>query len=314
MPRSSGNLAHMSRDSWKQLAAAQEGLITRAQLAAHGVDRWAVRHRVRSERWVEHAPTVLGTTTGSLSRIQLMWWGVLHAGGESQVGHLSAAEIHGLRNWHREDVTIVVHHGARIGAGLAGIQFVRSRHALGEWRRPQGLLPVSRIEPAVLGFAARQRNGRAAEGVVAAVVQQRLASPAALLDWIDRMRPLRGAARLRIALGEIAGGSHSVAEIDVRRLCRRFGLVLPVRQVRRRDASGRLRFTDCEWILPDGRILVLEVDGAFHMDVEHWEDDLVRQRALATPGRVSVRCTARELRDEPERVVTDLRRLGVPAA
>ena len=102
-----------------------------------------------------------------------------------------------------------------------------------------------------------------------------------------------------------------MAELDVARVCRRFGLPSPRRQTGRRDASGRRRFTDCEWVLPDGTVLVLEVDGGFHMEVEHWEDDLVRQRRLTTPGRLIVRCTARELRDEPEVVVRDLRALGL---
>lgn len=113
---------------------------------------------------------------------------------------------------------------------------------------------------------------------------------------------------------DIAGGAQSVGEIDVRRMCRDFGLRLPDRQVRRRDASGRLRFTDCEWRLADGRVLVLEVDGGFHMEVEHWEDDLARQRALTAPDRIVVRCTTRELRDQPDVVARDLRLLGVPAA
>ena len=102
------------------------------------------------------------------------------------------------------------------------------------------------------------------------------------------------------------GGATSLAELDINRMCRRFGLPTPARHVRRRDASGRRRFTDCEWVLPDGTVLVLEVDGAFHMDVEHWEDDIARQRGLSRPGRIVVRCTARELRDTPETVVRDL--------
>ena len=94
-------------------------------------------------------------------------------------------------------------------------------------------------------------------------------------------------------------------------MCRAYGLEPPVRQTKRRDAAGRLRFTDCDWRLGDGRVLVLEVDGGFHMEVEHWEDDLARQRALTTSDRVVVRCTARELRDDPAAVARDLRNLGV---
>ncbi|GAA3646315.1 hypothetical protein GCM10022237_02270 [Nocardioides ginsengisoli] len=74
------------------------------------------------------------------------------------------------------------------------------------------------------------------------------------------MSPLRGADRFRRALAEIAGGAQSAAEIDVRRMCRAAGLAAPSRQRPRRDSSGRLRFTDCEWRLADGQVLVLEVD------------------------------------------------------
>ena len=118
----------------------------------------------------------------------------------------------------------------------------------------------------------------------------------------------------RETLGEIADGSQSVAELDVLRLCRDYSLATPRQQTKRRDADGRIRFTDCEWLLSDGRTLVLEVDGAFHMDVEHWEDDLARQRALAAHDRVQIRCTARELRDVPGTIARDLRLLGVPRA
>jgi hypothetical protein len=132
--------------------------------------------------------------------------------------------------------------------------------------------------------------------------------------WLEDLAPLRRSAMLRQVLAEIAGGAQSVAEIDMKRLCRAFGLVPPVRQVKRRDSEGRIRFTDCEWRLPDGRTLVLEIDGAFHMDVESWEDDLARQRALSGRDRIIVRCTSREMRDGQERLARDLAALGVPRA
>ncbi|UMG91479.1 endonuclease domain-containing protein [Nocardioides sp. TF02-7] len=305
------------QESWRQVAAVaaqQGGLITRAQLGALGVDRWAVRHRIATGRWVEWTPTVIGTTTGELGRRQLMWLGVLHAGPPALVGDLTAAEVGGLRNWHRDDVTVLVPRGTDLGRPVPGIGFVQTRRPLPDLRRTDLRLPVCRLEPAVLHFAAYQDSRRTAEGVVAAVVQQRLTSPAALLAWLDRMQPLRWARILRAALVDIAGGAQSVAELDVRRMCRRFGLAAPARQTKRRDASGRVRFTDCEWRLRDGRVLVLEVDGGFHMEVEHWKDDIARQRALTSPDRVVVRCTARELRDQPDVVARDLRNLGVPAA
>jgi len=243
-----------------------------------------------------------------------MWLGVLHGGPEALIGDLSAAELAGLRNWHRDEITVLVPKDARAGMGYPGIRFVKTRRSLRELRHPGGELSRCRLEPAVLRFASVQRSTRTAEGVLAAVVQQQLTSAGRLLVWLDRMSPLRGAKRFRRVIEEIAGGAHSTSELDVTRMCKRCGLVLPTRQVRRRDASGRFRYTDCEWRLADGRVLMLEVDGSFHMDVDHWENDLARQRALTSSHRLVVRCTSRELRDDPDRVAHDLLALGVPAA
>ena len=304
----------MRDERWRALAAAQGGLLTRAQLGGLGFDRWAVGHRIATDRWVERTPTVIGTTTGALTREQQMWLGTLHAGGDCLIGDLTAAEVGGLRNWHRDEVTVLVPRSTDVGDPIAGVRFVETRRPLREFRRRDLELPVCQIEPAILHFAAYQRSSRTAEGVVAAAVQQQVTTPDALLRWVERMRPLRWARLFRRALAEIAGGAHSVAELDVRRMCRSFCLATPHRQTKRRDASGRVRFTDCEWKLADGRTLVLEVDGGFHMQVEHWEDDLARQRALTAPDRVIVRCTARELREEPGDIARDLRNLGVPSA
>lgn len=127
------------------------------------------------------------------------------------------------------------------------------------------------------------------------------------------MRPLRRAPLLRTTLKDIVGGSESLAEIDLVRLCRRHGIPVPRRQVKRRDSTRRLRYTDCEWELVDGRVLILEIDGSFHMDATQWELDLTRQRRLSANGRIIIRCTARELRENPESVLRDLKRYGLCA-
>jgi hypothetical protein len=300
----------MTRASWRPLAAAQHGAISRRQLLALGYDWTYAQRRIQSERWVERTDYVLSTTTGPATWHQRVWTGVLHAGGDAIVGGLSAPEWYGLKNWHRDEVTILVDDDLSFDA-VEGIIFFRTR-------RPRALLcnstlelPIARPEPAALLFAGYERSARTAQGLLAAVVQQRLTTPRHLVEELDRLRPLRRAKLFRRVLSEIEGGSQSLGEIDVIRFCRRFHLPKPRQQVRRRDSSGRFRFTDCEWLLRDGTVLILEVDGGFHMDVEHWEDDLARQRGLTRPGQTIVRCSTRELRDEPMRVFTDLVNLGL---
>jgi len=300
----------VERTPWEPLAQLQAGLLSRRQLNGLGYSRHYVRRQIDARRWVERTPSVIATTTGQPHRDQLFWLGPLHAGGQALVGGLSALERHGLRNWHRDDITVLVDDELAFDA-VSGLGFFRTRRSLGAFRDPRSELPLCRVEPAALLFAAYERSSRTAQGLLAAVVQQRLSDVDRLLCELERLRPVRRAKLFRTLLGDIAGGAGSLAEVDVVRVCRRFNLPQPLRQVRRRDASGRLRFTDAEWVLRDGTVLVLEIDGAFHMEVEHWEADLARQRGLSAPGRVIVRCTARELRDRPDVVVRDLKALGL---
>jgi len=304
-----GSLQRMHALTWLDVARAQEDLISRAQLRRLGHDKEFVRTQLRARRWQRVGPVVLATTTGRLTREQLMWAGVLHAGPGSAVGGLTALEGHGLRNWHREEVTVLVEKSHNLEP-LDGVDFVETRRPIVLYRGA-GRLPVWQVEPAALLFAAYEPVTRTAYGLLAAVVQQRLTTPDRLDHWIGRMRPLRRAKPFRRVLGEIAGGAQSMAELDIGRMCRTHHLPLPVRQVRRRDQEGRLRFTDAEWRLPDGRAVILEVDGAFHMDVEHWSDDVERERDLVADGAIVLRCTAIQLRDDSWRVARDLRRVGV---
>jgi hypothetical protein len=291
------------------MARAQSGMVTRRQLRRLGLTYNYVDTQLDAGRWQEISSTVLATTTGTLTREQLMWAGVLHAGPMSALGGLTALERHGLERWHRDEIVVLVAKSHNLEK-IEGIRFV-------ETRRPIPLMtsakPLStwRIEPAALHWAAYTPVTRSAYGLLAACVQQRLTTPYRLDGWITRMRPLRRAKPFRRLLGEIAAGAQSQAEHDVITLCDTFGVPRPYRQTQRTDSAGRIRFTDAEWRLADSRVIVLEVDGGFHMTVEHWSADIERERQLVATGVVVVRCTAIELREHPERIARDLRALGI---
>lgn len=296
---------------WAPLAAAQAGILSRPQLNEMGFDHDYVRTQLRSGRWQAMTSVVVATCSGELTREQLMWAGVLHGGDRALIGGITALEVHGIRNWSRDEVTVIIPKSRGIEP-VPGVKYVETRRDFSDARAPRlDLLPVLKVGPAALLFAGYERNRRTAEGLIAAVVQQRLATPSSLREWIDLMQPLARSHQFRPALDDIEGGSQSLTERDLLKVCRRFNLPLPDRQTRRRDASGRWRYTDAEWHLPDGTVVMLEIDGGFHMEVEHWQDDMERARALARPGVVQLRCTGLELREAPETLVKDLRRLGV---
>ena len=91
-----------------------------------------------------------------------------------------------------------------------------------------------------------------------------------------------------------------------------YGLVPPHRQRSRRDSDGKQRFLDCEWDLPSGEIVVLEIDGGHHMDVLHWQADMRRERGVVISRRWVLRATSLEVRLEPQLIVSDLKAIGVP--
>lgn len=296
---------------WRQLATWQCGLVSRRQLNAAGVDRFHVRNQLRAGRWTAHGPMVVATFTGTLTWEQRAWAAHLHAGPASLLAGLTSARFHGLERWNRDVIEVLVPHGTEVGR-MDGVSIVRTRRDLTHLAGRGINAHLVQLGPALLLRASAGMPERTAGGLLASAVQQRLVSADGLLDWLPRLHPLPRAKLFRSLLLDVRGGAESMAEIDLGRACRRAGLAAPDRQRPRRDREGRRRWTDAEWDLPDGRTLVLEVDGAFHMELEHWGADLKRQRRITTPSRTVVRATALELRLEPEVVMEDLRALGVP--
>ncbi len=265
---------------WTQLADVQAGLLSHRQLRELGVSRGEIRNHVRVGRWAVRSGEVVSTTTGPLSPEQALWLGVLHGGPSAMVGALSAARERGLRRWDREEITILVSNPMSFDA-LPGHRFFRTR-------RPYkvlvgaGELPVCRLEPAVLMLAAHEPHLRTALGAVAATVQQRLTTADTLVDWLDRLTPLRRSRDLRALLSDVGDGAHSMAEVDLRKACRDYGVQPPGSQRSRVDNRGRRRYTDAEWRLADGRVLVLEVDGGVHDDPQQATLDR-RRNPLGVP-------------------------------
>jgi hypothetical protein len=296
------------------VAGAQLGLISRRQLRDRGWSAHQIEHEIGFGRWTAPSGLVVACQSGPLSAEQRLWLGVLHAGSGSALTHITAAECAGL-SWKRpDDVVHVLTDKGDLVPGLTGFFFHQSRRPFRRWTDDAGTPPRLRIEHAVCLAAERDRSVRRAIGLLAATVQQGLSTPERLDATMVEIRKLRHGAQFKLALGDIAGGAHSFAEIDIGRVCEEAGLRPPDRQRIRLDKTGRRRFLDCEWILPNGEIVVLEIDGSFHMNVANWTRDMKRERSVVISGRTVLRCSSVEIRLEPEDIVEDLRLIGIPPA
>ncbi len=267
---------------WPQVigvAVAQLGVVSREQLKQLSLTHHDIEHEIHVGRWSAVAPRVVALQNAPLTREQTRWLGVLHAGPSSALTHASASEVAGL-TWTADPLVHVMTERGDLVSPLTGIRFHQSRRAYEGWVHPTAQPPRLRVEHAALLTAERDRHLRRAIGLLAAP----------------------------------SGGAHSFAEINVGRLCVAAGLRPPDRQRVRRDKEGRRRYLDCEWTLPDGTVVVLEIDGSFHMRTDHWWKDMRRERAVVISGRRVLRCASVELRLAPQAIVEDLVAIGVPPA
>jgi hypothetical protein len=290
----------------------QSLVVSRRQLRAAGWAGHHIQHEVDVGRWQAPAPGVVVLHTGRLDEDEGLWLGVLHAGDGAVISHLTAAKRAGLR-WTGSNLIHVMKPRGDAVLHLPGYTFHQTRRPYQRWLKPVSGVPRLPIEYAALLAAERDRNVRRALGLIVACVQQQLTTAERFGQAIPHIRKLRNGKTFAAVLDDIAGGAQSFAELDVGRLCAEYGLMAPARQVVRLDKEGRRRYLDCVWILADGRVVVLEVDGSFHAEVVAWWSDMKRERAVVIQGDTVLRCSSIELRLEPHDVMQDLRTIGVPA-
>jgi len=300
-------------ESAVRLAGAQTGVATRTQLTGAGLTRHEIRAHLEGGRWQAWGSHVVVLHNSALSRRQLMWAALLDAGPPAALGSHTALELAGFRSFAAEaaSVHLLVERGTRLNSH-PGVVIHESRRLHPEHHvRTVGLTRTGTSRSA-LDAAAWQPWPRFACALVAAVVQQRLCTADALDQALATVGRIRHKAHLRAVLADIAGGSEAISELDLVRLCRRFHLREPDRQARRRDSAGRLRYLDATWVVANQGLLVLEVDGAHHLNVRHWEADMRRERGLVVSGARVLRATSIEVRLDQARIAADLRALGVP--
>jgi very-short-patch-repair endonuclease len=286
---------HLSR-----LFARQAGLARRSQLHEVGVARHHVAARVRAGAWQVVAPEVISLDNGRLDTEQLRWRAVLHSPDPAWLGHGTALAIGGLVGWEADLVHLLTGRRQR-PLRLAGV-CVHQSDRLPDAPPDLSLgLPVVPGARATLDTAASQPHERLARAVVLAALRERITTAAALDAELAICGRVRHKVAVRDALRQGVAGAESVAEVDAVDLIRRAGLPSPRRQVR---IAGRRR--DLVVDLPDGSILVVEVDGPQHDDPQARWVDAQRDAELVALGYLVLHIPAYAVRAEAARIVTQL--------
>jgi hypothetical protein len=285
------------------LSQRQAGVLARWQVAGLDISRHAVAHRLATGRWQRWGSRVLITHSGPISPQALRWAAVLHGGRGAVLGGLTAAGIDGLRGYPGERIDVIVPSGTRVPVRTP-LQVHYSELRSSEVQ-PMREPPRTRPARSLVDAAAWAADDDRACAILAAGVQQRRVAVGDLQAELARRSNVRRHRFLTLAVDDIAGGSHSLAEIDLVRLCRQAGLPPPERQAVRTDSAGRRRYLDAAW---PAWLLVVEIDGAAHAEVRQWAADMWRQNEVGgLSGNRVLRFPAMGVRRQPRLAAAQIR-------
>lgn len=261
--------------------------------------------QVRAERWraipyrgvvIHHGPLV----------DEDRWRAALVAvASTARLGGITALQAAGVSGLEDTDVHVWVRKSTHKGAA-PGVVLHESRR----WTDDDALdTGIPRATPAVAAMQAAlwARTTRQAAFFLVLAVQQRVVRPEQLAEQLERVRRHRFRRALAPVIGDLAGGSHSMHELDVIRMCRQRGLPEPTRQSLREDEDRR-RYVDVEWRELG---ICLEVQGAHHGQLLQTLDDDIRLVDLSRDGSTAVSISVLTLRTNADAFFAALERLFV---
>jgi predicted transcriptional regulator of viral defense system len=282
------------------LAAAQHGVVTRAQLLARGVSGPQIRVRIGRQQLLPLYRGVYAVGHTELPSTGLALAAAWSAGPRGALCDVAAAERHGVResNAAKWDVILPQRSLWRPQAGIRA-------HASATLR-PEDVavvdgVPVTTLARTVVDLAARH-PARMVEKVLDELVVQQRYDHAALTTMLERPY-LRGRTELRAILAAHEPGStvtRSMLEERFLALCTAHALPRP-----RMNAWVEGVNVDAWW---PGTPVAAELDSRrFHTDPKTFERDREKGSELVAAGIVLLRFTWRQLVDRPVWVASTAR-------
>lgn len=263
----------------------------RQQLVRAGLSTDDIRTELETGRWVRLGRHTIGVTVREPAGLARCWWAVWEAGPGAALDGVTSLQVAGLQNWRQPALHVSVP-SKNAAHALPGVVLHRPRH-LGPVITAG--LPRTRPEKALVRAVQWASSDRQAATLLAMAVQQRLVSPARVLqEWLALRRRTR---RLDPVVRDVCDGAHSLGELDFVGMCRRRGLPAPALQVRQDAPDGRV-YLDAYWRELGVHV---EIDGVQHRDGVAPVDDALRQNVVALRGSVTLRIPVLGLRLTPDR-------------
>ncbi len=290
----------------RTLLRRQRGLIADWQAPDVGLSRGQLVRAARHD-WSQVSPRVFSQSEEEASAGQRRFAGVLECGPQAALTGCAALVEAGWNGSERDLVDVLEPRGARRTRRPPG--WLRGHQPRHEVRSAGSPRRISASWAAIdaAGWAASDRE---AVMILVSALQQRLFTPDGLATAARGRQCLPRVALIRDVLEDFQVGATSTHERAFLRQCRQRGLPTPRMQSRR---VGRTRRTDAEFVLPSGRLLIVEIDGLGHLEAATWQADIARHNELAlTTGALVLRITGWELRHDPDPFFRTLEQLLHP--
>jgi very-short-patch-repair endonuclease len=289
---------------------AQLHVVSRAQTLACGLTTSALRHRMRPDGpWRILLPGVYLVNADSPTVFQREIAALLYAGDRSMITGIAALWRHGIRHPISETVDVLVPAPRK----LQSTGFARIWRTTRLPRRPWMAAGVRFAPPprAIADAALTLTATDDVRAIVADAVQRNRCTISQLTAELSG-GPVRGSARFRQALAEVAVGVRSVAEGDLRNLLLRGGIPTPYFNAQLYAGDVLLAMPDAWW--PDAGVVV-EVDSReWHLSPKDWERTMRRHAEMSAHGIIVLHFTPGQIRREPEHVLAAIRKaLGTAA-
>lgn len=286
---------------WGDVAAAQDGVISRAQLREHGLSDAAVTRLIATDQVSPVVHGVLLVRGAPLTFRARLWASVLATGGV--IGFATAAFLWGIEPEQPHLVDVVIPPARRIS--------VPNRTRLHRLLVPTSALtelaglPVTSRAWTVCDHLGRMRRPEAYR-LADRALQRGWVTSAALRQRLHDYPGRRGNQTLRLIVDRTVDRAAAESERVLHRLLRRADI-------------GAWTANHAVWC--DGELvavvdaalvahrLAIEVDGwAYHSDVDRFQRDRSRQNALIGLGWTVLRFTWSDLTQRPGYVVATIRR------
>jgi hypothetical protein len=277
------------------LTAVQEGLVNKAQCDAAGVNKHAVALLIRQGRWTRVARCVYDTDPEPVElrlgeghhddlRRRAAWTGMLAVPDGIATGACALALL-GIGGLPADLVPEAARPGGMYASVGAGIVLRRYRSFADVPYRGRQIAALVPALAQALPYLARCE----AVAVLSDTLRRCLLDEAGLQRVRELVRGRRGAAQVHGVFDLVEERDESTAETHARLSFIDHGVPPDGQQVTFVIGGTVLARVDFVWMLPDGRYVVVEIDGrAFHSGETMLADDAARQNGLLATGRLIV--------------------------